>query len=379
MNEIIFFSSIFFVFYAYFGYPLSLHLITWFKQHKVSSGIYYIPYTSIIIAAHNEEKAIKDKIENTLSLIYPRNKLQIIIASDGSTDNTDIIVNSYIEKGVELLVIPKRGGKEHAQKEAIKRASGEILIFTDVATILEPSGVKQIVSNFSDSSIGCVSSEDRVISKGGNPRDENLYVMYEMWLRRLESSVHSVVGLSGSFFAARKAVCMDFSVELDSDFRTLLNSIKKGMRGVSDRKAIGYYMECADDQQEFDRRVRTVLRGLTVFFNNLEFLNFFKYGLFSYQYFCHKLLRWLVPIFLVFIFISNFFIANKSSAYLVSFLVQVILFIVFITIREENINNMPKPVRIIIFFIKTNFSVLTAWVRFMRGDRIITWSPTKRG
>ena len=235
-----------------------------------------------------------------------------MVASDGSTDATNGIVEAYAERGVELLPVTNRGGKENAQKEAVQVARGEVLVFSDVATRLDPDGLAQIVANFADPAVGCVSSVDRVLGKDGRPGGEGAYVRYEMWLRALESQVHSLVGLSGSFFAARREVCRDFSADMQSDFRTLLNSMRLGLRGVSDPSAVGYYLDVADGRREFDRKVRTVLRGLTVFFRNLEFLNPLRYGFFSYQYFCHKLLRWLVPLFLLFAFATNLALAPGS-------------------------------------------------------------------
>ena len=160
----------------------------------------------------------------------------------------------------------ERRGKESGQNEAVKRARGEILVFSDVATTLEKCGLTEIVANFADPQIGCVSSVDRLLTNGESQTGgEGLYVKYEMWLRTMESSVKSVVGLSGSFFAARKEVCFDFSTNMQSDFKTLLNSMKMGLRGISDPEAIGYYPDIKDKSREFDRKVRTVLRGLTVF------------------------------------------------------------------------------------------------------------------
>ena len=300
MFEYLFVSFILLIFYAYFGYPLSLCTINLFKKNycvfAVDSKLYYV---TIIIAAYNAEKLIIDKIENTLSIDYPKEILQVIVASDGSTDKTNDIVTKYAAKGIELLHIRRRGGKENAQMEAIKRAKGEIFVFTDVGTMLDPKGLKQIVSNFQDPSVGCVSGEDRLIEKDGSPSGEGFYVRYEMWLRKLESRVNSLVGLSGSFFAARSIVCKNFSNNHDSDFFTLLNCINIGLRGISDPLAIGYYHDISDQKLEYERKIRTVLRGMTGFFNNTEYLNFIRYGIFSYQYFCHKLLRWLVPVFLI--------------------------------------------------------------------------------
>jgi hypothetical protein len=147
-----------------------------------------------------------------------------------------------------------------------------------------------------------------------------------MWLRRLESSVNSLVGMSGSFFAARKEVCRDFSGEVQSDFRTLLSSIKQGLRGVTDPLSVGYYLDLSDEKREFDRKVRTVVRGLTVFWRHTGLLNPFRYGLFAYQYFCHKLLRWLVPFFLVLAFVSNALLASSSPLFTALFAGQLMFY-----------------------------------------------------
>jgi glycosyltransferase involved in cell wall biosynthesis len=301
----------------------------------------------------------------------------VIIASDGSTDGTNAIVEGYRGAGIELLAIADHRGKENTQKEALKVASGEIVIFTDAATMLEPSGVERIVSNFSDPTVGCVSSEDRLIGRDGNPSGEGFYVRYEMWLRRLESRVNSLVGLSGSFFAARKSVCGDFSSDMQSDFRTLLNSIRMGLRGVSDPGAIGTYRDVSDGSREFDRKVRTVLRGLTVFFRHLEFLNAFRYGFFSYQYFCHKLLRWLVPGFLIVAFLANLFLAAASSAYFFLFLGQILFYGIALWGWKKSPASR-KIVKIPCYFLTVNTSIAIAWWRYLRRERIVMWTPSQR-
>ena len=379
MAEILFYTSLFLIFYGYFGYPLSLLFVSLLKSNnkRVINPDYY-PYVTLIITAYNEEKRIEKKIENTISLNYPKHKLQIIVASDGSTDKTNDIVKRYNDYGIELLEIAERRGKENAQKEAVKKATGEVIVFTDVATYLEPNALKQIVSNFADPSIGCVSSEDRLLGKNGKPGGEGFYVRYEMWLRRLESKVNSLVGLSGSFFAARKEVCQDFSGEMQSDFRTVLSSLKMGMKGVSDPKSIGYYQDVSDEEKEFTRKVRTVLRGLTVFFNHLEFLNFLKYGFFSYQYLCHKLLRWLVPVFLFIAFVSNFILAWKSYIFLGLFLAQMVFYIW--AFLGWKIKNLIKGglLKIPVYFLIVNASIFVAWWKYLKGERVIMWTPSER-
>ena len=376
---LLFFLSIFMVFFAYFGYPLTLAGLRFFIQFTPKKSAVF-PQITLIITAYNEEKRIRQKLENTLKLAYPKDKMQIIIASDGSTDATNDIVVEYRGKGIELLDVKDRKGKENAQKEAIKIARGDIIVFSDVATILDASGVSEIVANFADPAVGCVSSEDKMLEdESGAPGGEGAYVKYEMWLRGLECAVNSVVGLSGSFFAARKDVCLDFSPKMQSDFRTLLSSMRKGMRGISDPKAIGYYHDIKNKSQEFNRKVRTVIRGLTVFFNNLEFLNVFEFGIFSYQYVCHKLLRWLVPFFLIAALISNCLLAFKGPLFICFLAVQLAFYMAaLIGATGENKTSSIIVFKIPLFFVIVNASILVAWVKYLRGDRLTMWKPSER-
>jgi cellulose synthase/poly-beta-1,6-N-acetylglucosamine synthase-like glycosyltransferase len=374
--EVIFLTAAFLVFHAYFGYPLSLRFLGLFRGTPVRRAP-FLPSVTLIITACNEERRIVPKMENTVHLEYPRERLQILVASDGSTDRTNGIVAEYEKQGVELIAITQRCGKENAQKEAVRKARGDILVFSDVATRLDPDGLLQIVSNFADPSVGCVSSEDRLVGKDGKPGGEGLYVRYEMWLRRLESRAGSLVGLSGSFFAARKEVSADFSEDMQSDFRTLLNSVRLGLRGVIDPEAVGHYAGIADDKKEFDRKVRTVLRGLTVFFRHLEFLNPIRYGLFSYQYACHKLLRWLVPFLLTAAFAASACLSLRSFPYLVLFLAQVAFYAVAAAgaARGEAFKGVWK---VPVYFLTVNASILVAWLKFLRGERVVMWTPSER-
>lgn len=376
--EVIFYLALLGVLYAYFIYPITIYFFG-FCKHKIFRDDKINCSVTVIISAHNEEKRIFNKIKNTLESNYFKNKLQVIVVSDGSTDKTNDIVLEFQKNGVELLLIPERKGKENAQREGLKQARGEIIVFTDVATTIGKNAIRQIVSNFSDPGIGCVSSVDRVMGKDGNLTGENFYVRYEMWLRKLESKVSSPVGLSGSFFAARRSVCEDFSAEMDSDFRTLLNCIKRGMRGAIDADSIGYYLDLSDQRKEFERKVRTVLRGLTVFFHNLEFLNIFRYGVFSYQYLCHKLLRWIVPFLLIILFTVNVLLAYKLNIYLALLALQILFYGIGLLSLYSNMYITGNILlKIPVYFITVNASILVAWFRYIAGHRVITWAPSVR-
>jgi hypothetical protein len=194
----------------------------------------------------------------------------------------------------------------------------------------------------------------------------------------LESQVNSLVGLSGSFFAARKEVCRDFSGEMQSDFRTVLNSMKLGLRGVSDQDSIGYYQDISDSKREFDRKVRTVLRGLTVFFHNLEFLNPLRYGLYSYQYFCHKLLRWLVPLFMFTALAANMALSLNSIEYSVLLLFHLAFYGIAVGGWLAKSPPSHALLKIPMYFVTVNTAILVAWWRFVRGKRMVMWVPSER-
>jgi cellulose synthase/poly-beta-1,6-N-acetylglucosamine synthase-like glycosyltransferase len=373
--ESIFWSAVIFIFYSYLGYPLLLIGLGVVRNRSVRKGD-ITPTVSLIITAYNEENRIREKIENTLQQDYPRDRLEIFVASDCSEDGTDDIVRSFASRGVQLVRAERRGGKEAAQKLAVDTATGEILVFSDVATILAPNAIKNIVRNFYDSTVGCVSSVDRVFASG-SAAGEGVYVKYEMLLRSLETRVGSLVGLSGSFFAARKEVCRNWQPELQSDFNTLLNAVQAGFRGVSDPESVGYYKNIADESREYERKVRTVLRGISVFMKSLPMLNPFRYGVFSWQLLSHKLCRWLVSIALIFALASNAFLVQRSPFYLSALVLQIAFYGLAFSGVKLNLSSS-RILKIPSFFVLVNLSILTAWFRYFRGQRIVTWKPSER-
>jgi len=374
----IFISSLILIFYAYFGYPISLILLSFFRHKKIEYEPNYQPMITLIITAYNEEKRIGNKLENTVQLVYPKDKLQVIVVSDGSTDNTHAIVQSYRKHGVTLHITKERRGKENAQKEAIQFAQGEIIVFSDAATIIEPQGLNHIVAPFVNPDIGSVSSEDVFLNEDGSLSGEGAYVKYEMWLRKLESKVNSVVGLSGSFFAARKGILADFSGQMQSDFRTLLNCQRMGYYGISNPKAKGIYKNIKDEKNEYDRKVRTVLRGITVYFEHLELLNLFKYGIFSYQYFTHKLMRWLVPWFILTAIISNMILTFHENIYSVILFFQVLFYLFAIIGKTKNRISRILIFKLPYYFIQVNWGILISWIRYLKGERVVMWQPSDR-
>lgn len=373
----IFWASVTFVFYAYMGYPLLLMAIGVLRNRPVRKAPNH-PMVSLIITAYNEEKRIREKLENTLRQDYPRERLDIVVASDCSTDGTDDLVRSYGPSGVRLVRSVVKGGKEAAQKLAVESTTGEILVFSDTATMLEPQAISTIVRNFADPTVGCVSSVDRFIDVDGAVSGEGAYVRYEMLLRNLETRVNTLVGLSGSFFAARRTVCQNWAPDLQSDFNTLLNSVRLGLRGVADPESIGFYKNLADPKKEYERKVRTIVRGISVFMKSLSLLNPFRYHLFAWQLISHKLCRWLVPFAMIGALAANAMLASSSLFYQGTLMTQAGFYAValayLVTTRLPSLGVLRIPS----FFVMVNVSILDAWIRYCRGERIVSWTPSKR-
>jgi len=368
---IVFWSATALIAYAWAGYPLLLAaLAPLFDRRVVKRPM--TPRVTFVLTAFNEEARLRAKIENTLAQDYPASQLEVIVASDCSTDATDAIATEYSR--VRLVRAAERRGKEAAQKLALEAASGEVIVFSDVSTALPSTAVSSIVANFADPTVGCVSSVDRFVDEDGRVSGEGVYVRYEMWLRALETRVHSLVGLSGSFFAARRRVCHPWPVDRQSDFTTALNAARRGLRAVLDADSVGYYCNIDDERAEGGRKVRTIVRGLAVLAHNAGVMNPFRYGVFAWQLASHKLCRWLVPIAMIAALGANAILLAQSPFYLTAFAAQALFYIVAMVGALTGARALRLPT----FVLLSHTAILVAWWRFASGERITHWTPSSR-
>lgn len=357
--------------FSYVGYPLVLSLLARVSPRPIR-GDEAFPPLSVIIAVHNGEGALAAKLESTLSLEYPET-FEILVASDGSTDDTDAIALSFAERGVKLVRTEERGGKESAQAAAIAKASGDVLVFTDVTAELEPDALCAIVRPFSDPEVGCVSSEDVVDSEGG----EGVYVRFEMALRRLESQVGSLVGLSGSFFAVRRELATPWPHDLASDFRSALESARRGYRAVSEPRAGARFVAPDDPALEWPRKVRTVRRGLAVLSSYTDLLSP-THGRVALSLWGHKVSRFTSPFALAAILVGSLLGAADSGLLALLVVGQVVFYAAGLTALKWPAT-APKPARLAGFFLLVNASMAVAWRYHITGQRAVVWQPTRRG
>jgi cellulose synthase/poly-beta-1,6-N-acetylglucosamine synthase-like glycosyltransferase len=378
--EALFWLSVFGAFYAFVGYPLTIGLLARVSPKPVKKdGI--APKVSVIICVYNEEAVMREKIENSLVLDYPKDRLEIIVASDCSTDRTDQIVSEYEERSVRLLTLPERKGKTAAQNLAVTRAEGEIIVFSDASILLEPDSIRNLVRNFSDPTVGCVSCEDKTVSirDGKAVEDEGLYVRYEMAVRRWESRLGSIVGASGCFYGLRKTLWRHPEDFLVVDFTTALDVREQGYRTVSEPEAVAYVKTVASPEKEFARRVRTATRGLVGLIHKRRLLNPFRFGFFAFQLASHKLLRFLAPFMLIFILLSNVMLVGIDLIYVWILALQAVFYTnACVGLLFKDRSELPRVFSFSLYFLMVNGAILVAWARVFRGKTDTTWAPTQR-
>lgn len=360
------------IFYAYFGYPLALVILRAVRERPVSRSEDE-PVVTMVVPVHNQPGDIRKKIENMLALDYPADKLRLVVSSDGSTDATNEVVRSFASRGVVLVSSDERNGKVAAQMLALPSITGEVAIFTDASILLNREALRAIVKAFADPAVGCVSSEDHVPGGG-----EGLYVRYEMWLRRLEAAIQTLIGVSGSFYAIRTALIEETPIRFTRDFLVPLTVIEKGYRVLSEPEAQGHFLPAVSAGSEFQRKIRTVMRGMDVLWYRRQLMNPFRFPFVSFALISHKIIRWAVPIAMTTALAANLFLIPRGPIYSLTLAAQIGLYglgaLALLVPRMQSL----LPAKAALFFLVTNAAILFAWIRYLSGERAVVWKPTKR-
>jgi len=312
------------------GYPILLELLNKFihkKQVKFDDS--YRPSVSIIVPAHNEESVIEKKILNLLSLDYEANKLEIIVASDNSTDTTNEIVNQYVARFPEIVklhVVKERKGKTNAQDEAVEVAQGEIIVFTDANSMLEKNSVTELVLSLSNSEIGYVAGKLVYTNNSVNStsESESTYWDLDLRMRKIESDLASITAGNGSIYAVRKKEYMKINPIYSHDSIFPPKFVNLGKKAFYNEKAIAFEKAGETDNDEFNRKIRMSRKIIMINFIDLNKYNFFDHGLFTLFYISHRTLRNNLYLMHVIVFITNLFLAIDSfnSIYVFLFILQ---------------------------------------------------------
>lgn len=365
--------------YTYAGYPVLLWLVSRWRKRLVKAAPYE-PTVSVIITAYNEARDLRGKLENTLALAYPTEKLDILVASDCSADATDDIARSFAGRGVRLYRQPARGGKTAAQNAAIERVSGEIVLFSDATTLYQSDVLRVMMPNFADAEVGCVAGkliyvDPNQTSVGDGAKS---YWSYETFLKTHESRIGSLIGASGCLYAVRRAAYVPLYPEACSDFIIATKMVEQGLRTIYEPRAVCTEETNQRADKELRMRVRVITQTFTDLWRHRRMMNPLRSGFYAVQLLSHKVLRYLVPFFLLLLFLASAYLARHSAFYLLAWAAQSAFYAA--AVAGWLLEYCGLKVRLLAlphYFILANLASALALYQFLRGERYASWEPIR--
>jgi cellulose synthase/poly-beta-1,6-N-acetylglucosamine synthase-like glycosyltransferase len=381
VSTFVFWASVAIVAFAYFGFPCLI--MVWgvlFPKPIARKPI--TPSISLIVAAYNEERNIIARLENALSLDYPADSLEIIVASDGSDDETENLVSAYASQGVRLLKLPRRG-KVFALNAAVDQARGEILVFSDANSIYHRLALRSLARNFADPRVGGVAGVtvySLMADSESSSHGEDAYWNYDNWLKERESLTGSVVSAHGGIYAIRRRLYPRLADSaVTDDFAISTAVIEQDYRLVFEAEAISCEEAVTTAKHEFSRKVRIVTQGWRALLMRQRLLNPFRYGFYSMVLFGHKVLRRLVPVLLVVIFTSAVLASFGDKLFLYGVLAQVSFYLLALIgfLMRKAPWGRSKLFYLPFFYCMANAAALVALLKLVRGRRIELWQPQR--
>jgi cellulose synthase/poly-beta-1,6-N-acetylglucosamine synthase-like glycosyltransferase len=382
----LFWGLVAFCLYAYIGYSLLLFLLSLVRRRACEPEAEFTPTLSIVVPAHNEAGVIGAKLNNLLGQDYPANRLEIIVASDGSDDETESIVSriSRRDPRVKLLGLPRRG-KAHALNSAVASTGGEVLVFSDANAMLDPDALCYLVHHFADPGVGGVAGGLRYVrgsDTNGAGLGEMLYWRYDQWLKRMETKVGNAISADGALYAIRRGLYVPIAdPSATDDFAISSRVVMQGCRLIYEPRAMVSESTAGGSGREFLRKVRIVNRGLRSLFGLGGFLYPWRGGFYAVQLISHKLLRRLVPFVLPLLLVINAVLWPLGFLYRVILAAQVVVYglgLLGFLLRNTRLGRAGL-VYVPYYFCQANLAAALGWVWLLRGQRIAVWQPQREG
>ncbi len=389
--EIIFWVFAFLVFYSYIGYGILLYTLVKLKRLvgpaiKYKTEANFEPEVTLFVTAFNEKEFIAAKMANSFALDYPEDKVRYLWVTDGSDDGTPDLLKNYPK--VEVHHLPDRAGKVAAMNRGMKFVNTPIVIFSDGNTMLGKESIRRIVRMFADEKVGCVSGEKRIFGKDTAAATEGIYWKYESSLKRLDAELYSVVGAAGELFAVRTALYQP--VETDTLLDDFIISLRIAMLGYTiqyDPEAYAIENPSASVREELKRKIRISAGGIQSIVRLKELLNPFKFGVLSFQYISHRVLRWtLAPVGLLLMFTASFMLCihgrfiDFTTIYSWLFWGQVAFyFMALLGWFLESKHLKSKIFFVPYYFFIMNYAVYLGFFRYLKKKQSVNWERAKRG
>lgn len=345
--QLLFYVSLFIIFWAMIGYPLSLILLDklFFKNKRNHKNYTYKPSVTVMVVAHNEEKVIKEKLNNLKEIVYPKDKIEFLVASDNSTDETNNIVQKYINENpsfnLRLFKAKNRKGKTNAQNEAQKTVTTEYLVMTDANSIIKADAISELMASFVAPDISYVTGKliytNKEISDAS--LSESTYWDLDLKTREIESNIQTITAGNGALYACRNSEYVDFDPIKSHDSSMPLYYALKEKRAIANHDAIAYEKAGESIEDEFKRKVRMNRVILDHILPSIKILNVFKYRWFTYFYLGHRTSRYLLWISHLILYLSNLYLAFSSRTYLIVFLAQTLFWLIALVKKIFNTND----------------------------------------
>lgn len=378
--KILFWISIFMIFWANIGYPISILLLGKIIKRKNKTIANNETSVSIIIAAHNEEKVIQQKLENVISLDYPKEKVEIIVTSDNSTDKTNEIVKEFIKnhptENIKLYKVKKRMGKTNAQNEAVKIAQNDILVMTDANAMIKRDAIKELVKSFSEN-VSYVTGKLEYINGelSETSNSEKQYWDLDTKIRDIESNIQTITAGNGALYACLRREYYDFKPIQCHDSAMPLYYALNGKRAIANHRAIAYEKAGENTKDEYKRKVRMSRIVLSSILPSIKILNVLKYKWFTYFYLGHRTSRYLLWFNHIMLLITNLILYNQGKIYIISLIFQLMIYIIAIIKLLTNINN--KVVNIIYYYCMTIFAQTKGVINTIVGKNKPFWEKAE--
>lgn len=363
--------------YTYIGFPLLVVLRGKLLRRPVQAAP-ITPRVTMIIAAYNEADFIVKKLDNAHHVDYPHDRLQIIVASDGSDDGTNEQVLAYNSPMVQLAALPRQG-KNRTLNSVLPLATGEIVVFTDADSMLKPDALRQLMAPFADPNVGGVAGDFHYERHATEGTGERTYWSFDRLLKQMESDGGNVISATGQLYAIRRELIPQVATGVTDDFFISVRAILHGKRLVFAPDAVVTGPVAASDDAEFRRKVRILMRGLNSVWLSRPLLNPFRYGFYSLQLFSHKVLRRLMAFPLVVTAISAPLLWKRSWIYKLATLGQLLihgLALAGYLLRGTKLGRK-KPLSVPFFFDMVNLAAVLALVKLLRGERADFWSTQR--
>ena len=381
--EIIFWLTALLFLLNYFVYPTVIIITSILindDHDKFINDRSYQPIVSLIIAAYNEEKVIRQKIINSLALNYPLKHLDIIIVSDGSDDRTHDIALEFRDKGINALHRPEREGKSAALNRAVKHALGEIVVFSDANNDFNEDSIQLLVHHFADDRIGAVTGAKHVYDDSAREasKGDNLYWKYEAAIKKAESRLGSITSGDGEIFAVRKSLFNPIDTSMINDDASItFDLVKQNYRVIYEANAESYEKASEDLIDDFNVKVRMTAGGFQTIVAESSFL-FPPRNWFAIRFILHKLLRWLAPVFLVSIYLTALFLLTEPFYFIVFILQTVFYGLSLYGWAERKKSELPSFIYIPMYFSAMNLALAAGLYRFIKGQQNVQWQKAKR-